>query len=176
MARSASEDKIYVLSISHPTFPRVYFCPQAHSSTCPLVVKRVLGISQIKDDTGVRLGTTTVGELLAKVDSPVEAQATVIVDVDVKRFEISRGIDDTNLAGLNKVVGNHDVLLVGSNLDVVGSDGGLVLIRVVQTLDVVQVADVEGGDVVGGGEGQVEEASVLADVGTGERRKGQLMF
>lgn len=140
-----------------------------------LVVKRVLRISQIKDDTGVRLSTTTVGELLVKVDSPVEAQATIIVDVDVQRLEISRRVDDTNLASLNEVVGDHEVLLVRSNLDVVRSGGRLILIRVVQTLDVVQVADVEGGDVVGGGEGQVVEAAILADIGTGEGREGQFM-
>lgn len=61
------------------------------------------------------------------------------------------------------------MLLVRSNLDVVRSDGGLVLIGVVKALDIVQVADVEGGDVVGRGEGQVEEAAILADVGAGER-------
>jgi hypothetical protein len=143
---------------------------------CALVVEGVLGISQIKDHTGVGLSTATVGEFLAEVDSPVEAQATIIVDVDVQRLEISRSIDDTNLASLNKVVGDHDMLLVRSNLDVVRSDGRLVLIGVVQTLDVAEVADVEGGDVVGGGEGQVEEAAILADVGAGERREGQFML
>jgi hypothetical protein len=143
---------------------------------CPLVVKRVLGISQIKDDAGVRLSTTTVGELFAEIDSPVEAQATVIVDVDVQRLEVSRSIDDANLASLNEVVGDHEVLLVRGNLDIVRSHGRLVLIGVVQTLDVAQVADIEGGDVVGGGEGQVEEATILADVGAGSRKEGQFML
>jgi hypothetical protein len=57
------------------------------------------------------------------------------------------------------------VLLVGRDLDVVRADGRLVLVRVVETLDVVQVADVEGCDVVGCCEGQVDEAAVLGDVG-----------
>lgn len=48
-----------------------------------LVVERVLGISQIKDDTGVGLSTTTVLKLLAKVNSPVEAQAAILVDINV---------------------------------------------------------------------------------------------
>lgn len=44
------------------------------------------------------------------------------------------------------------MLLVRSDLDVVRANGGLVLIGVVKTLDVVQVGDIEGSDVVGGGE------------------------
>ena len=56
------------------------------------------------------------------------------------------------------------MLLVGSDLDVVRTDGGLVLIGVIQTLNVRQVADVKSGNVVGSGEGEVEEATVLGDI------------
>lgn len=56
------------------------------------------------------------------------------------------------------------MLLVGSDLDVVRTDGGLVLIGVIQTLNVRQVADVKSGNVVGGCEGEVEEATVLGDI------------
>lgn len=119
------------------------------------------------------LSTTTVGELLAKVNSPVEAQTTVLLDVDVQSLEVSRSIDDANLAGLDEVVGDHEVLLIWSNLDVVRSDGGLVLVGIIQALDIVQVADVEGGDVIGGGKSEVDEAAILADVGAGERSEGQ---
>lgn len=129
----------------------------------------MIGVSQIKDDTGVRLSTTTVRELLAEVDSPVEVQATIIIDINVQRLEVSRGIDDADLAGLNKVIGDYQMLLVRSDLDVVGTHGGLVLVGIIQALDVVQVGDVQGGDVVGGCEGQVEETTVLTDVGTDER-------
>lgn len=55
--------------------------------------------------------------------------------------------------------------LVGSDLDVVRADGRLVLVGVVQTLDVLQVADVEGGNVVGGRQGEVGEAAILRNVG-----------
>jgi hypothetical protein len=52
------------------------------------------------------------------------------------------------------------VLLVGSDLDVVGSDGGLILIGVVEALDVVEVGDIEGSNVVGGGESDCNELLV----------------
>lgn len=115
------------------------------------------------------LGTTAALKLLAKVNSTVEAQATIVVDIDVQRLEVSRSVDNTDLAGLHKVVGDNQVLLVRSDLDVVRAHGRLVLIGVVQTLDVVEVADVKSGNVVGSGEGQVDEAAILTDVGAGER-------
>jgi len=60
------------------------------------------------------------------------------------------------------------VLLVGRHLEVVGADGRLNLIRVVEPLDVVEIADVERGNVVGSGQGQVKEPAVLGEVGAGE--------
>jgi hypothetical protein len=53
------------------------------------------------------------------------------------------------------------VLLVRSDLDVVGTNGRLVLIGVVKTFDVVQVGDIEGSDVVGGGESDYNVLLVL---------------
>lgn len=100
----------------------------------------------------MRLRATTVGELLGEVDGAVEAERAVIVNVNVQRLEVSGRVDDTDVAGLHEVVGDHDVLLVRSNLDVVRTNGRLVLIGVVKALDVVQVRDIEGSDVVGGGE------------------------
>ena len=130
-----------------------------------LIVQRLRGIRQIEHDARVGLGAAAVGKLLAKVDGPVEVQAAVIEDVDVERLEVGRRVDDSDLARLHKVVGDEQVLLVGGNLDVVRADGRLVLVGVVQTLDVLQVADVEGGDVVGGRQGEVGEAAVLRKVG-----------
>lgn len=98
----------------------------------------------------MRLGTATVRKLAAEVDAAVKAEAAVIVNVDVQGVEVGRGVDEADLAGLHEVVGDSDVLLVGGYLDVVRADGGLVLVRVVEALDVVEVADVQGGDVVGG--------------------------
>jgi hypothetical protein len=119
----------------------------------------------------MRLSTTPGRcKVRLKVNGAVEVQASIRVDVDVERLEISGGVDEADVAGLHEVVGDDDVLLVGSHLDVVGTDAGLVLIGVVETLDVVEVADVEGCDVVGGGEGQVDELTVLGDVRAGERK------
>lgn len=145
---------------------------QAHillfsNSQDSLVVERLLRVSEIKDHTGVRLSSTTVGELLAEVNGAVEGKASILLEINVKRLEVSRGVDDTNLASLDEVIGDNQVLLVGSDLDVVGSDGGLVLIRVIKTLDVAQVTDIQGSNVVGGGQGGVEVFAVLADVGAG---------
>lgn len=115
----------------------------------------------------MRLGTTTVRKLAAEVDAAVEAQAAVVFNVDVQGVEVGRGVDEADLAGLHEVVGDSDVLLVGGHLDVVGADGGLVLIGVVEALDVVEVADVQGRDVVGGRQGQVNVFAVLGDISAG---------
>lgn len=90
----------------------------------------------------MRLSTTTIGELLGEVNRAVERKAAVLLEVDVQSLEVSRGVDDTNIASLDEVVGDDQVLLVGSDLEIVRSDGRLVLIGVIQTLNVVQVADV----------------------------------
>ena len=118
-----------------------------------LVVYRVLRISEIKHNSRMRLRPTTVRKLLSEVDRPVKAERAVLIDINVQRLEVGWSVDDANVAGLHEVIGDDDVLLVGSDLDVVRSDSRLVFIGVVEALDVVQVGDVEGGDVVGGGEG-----------------------
>lgn len=113
----------------------------------------------------MRLSSTTVRELMAEIDGPVEVQTAILVEINVQRLEVSRCVNDTDVAGLHKVVGDDDVLLVRRDLDVVGTDGGLLLIGVIQTLDVVQVADVKSSDMVCGGQGEVDETTVLRDIG-----------
>ena len=126
--------------------------PTSKISLSRLVVNRLLRISEVEDDSGVRLRATAVGELLGEVDGTVEAERAVVVDVDVQRLEVGGSVDDANIAGLHEIIGDDDVLLVRSNLDVVRANGGLVFIGVVKALDVVQVRNVEGSNVVGGGE------------------------
>lgn len=126
-----------------------------------LVVDRLLRISKIEDDSGVRLRATAVGELLGEVDGAVEAERAVIVNVNVQRLEVGGSVDDTDVAGLDKVVGDNNVLLIRSDLDVVRTNGRLILIRVVKALDVVQVGDIEGSDVVGGSESDCNFMLVL---------------
>ena len=101
---------------------------------------------------------------MAEIDGPVEVQTAILVEINVQRLEVSRCVNDTDVAGLHKVVGDDDVLLVRRDLDVVGTDGGLLLIGVIQTLDVVQVADVKSSDMVCGGQGEVDETTVLRDI------------
>lgn len=57
------------------------------------------------------------------------------------------------------------MLLVGSDLDIVRADSGLVLIRVIKTLDIVQITDVQSSDVIGSGQSEIDEAAVLGDIG-----------
>lgn len=53
------------------------------------------------------------------------------------------------------------------------SNDGLLLIRIVKTLDVVEVRDIESRDVVAEGDCEVGELSVVGDVGVdGERVLG----
>lgn len=113
----------------------------------------------------MRLSTTAALELLAEINRPVETQAAIVVEVNVQRLEVSRGVDYSNISGLNKVVGDDKVLLVRRDLDIVRANSGLVFVGVVQALDVVQVTNVEGSNVIGGGQREIEETTVLGDIG-----------
>lgn len=66
----------------------------------------MIRVREIKHHTGVRLGTSSVGKLVRKVNGAVEAQAAIVINVYVQRLEISRGVDDADLASLDKVVGD----------------------------------------------------------------------
>lgn len=55
--------------------------------------------------------------------------------------------------------------MIRGELKIVRTDSRLVLIRVIKTLDVVQVADVQSSDVIGKSQGKVCEAAVLRNVG-----------
>lgn len=111
------------------------------------------------------LSSTTGLVEVGEVDGAVEAQGAVVLDVDVEGLEVSGGVDDADIAGLDEVVGDDEVLLVGGDLEVVGTNGGLDDVGVVEALDVVEVGDVEGGDVVSGSQGEVGEAAILGEIG-----------
>lgn len=113
----------------------------------------------------MRLSTTAILELLAEINRPVEVQAAIVVEVDIQCLEVSRRVDNSNVSGLDKVVGDDKMPLVRRDLDIVRANGGLVLVWVIQALDVVQVANVEGSNVVGSGQGEVEETAILGDIG-----------
>jgi hypothetical protein len=65
---------------------------------------------------------------------------------------------------LHKVASNQKVLLVWGNLDVVRSNDGLNLVRVIQTLRGIEVGDVESSDVVSVGDGKVSPLAIIADI------------
>ncbi len=123
----------------------------------------------------------SAGEDSLKVDSAVEAESTVVEDVNPVDLVVTGGIEDRNLAvqlavatestevftyiaSLHKVAADEEVLLVGRNLDVVGTNDGLLLVGVVEALDVVEVGDVESGDVVADSEGKIGKLSVVGNV------------
>jgi hypothetical protein len=129
-------------------------------------------IRQIKHNTRVRLSTPPIinpasRKLLLEINAAIEVQTPIRIDIDIQGAEIRRGVDEPDVAGLHEVIGDDDVFLVRRDLDVVRADGGLGYSGVVETLDGGEIADVEGGDVVGGREGEVGEGPVLGDVGTG---------
>ena len=70
----------------------------------------------------------------------------------------------THISSLDKVACDKQVLLVGRDLDVVRSDDGLVLFRVVEALDVVKIRNIEGGHVISKRDGEVGELAVIRDV------------
>ena len=113
------------------------------------------------------LSTSILWERALEVDSTVEVKASIRVDVDVQRLVISRSVDQSDSASLYEVIRDNNVLLVRCDLDVMRANGRLILIRVVETLDIAEIGDIEGCDVVGGCEGKVDEFTILSDVGAG---------
>ena len=120
---------------------------------------------QIVDGARVRLRTTSVRKVLREVDAAIEVQATIVIDIDVQRAVIRGRVDQPDLARLEEVISDDEMLLVGGEFQEMGADGVLDLLGVVETDGVVEVGDVEGGDVVAGGVGEVGEAGVVRDVG-----------
>ena len=119
----------------------------------------------------MRLRTPTIPSLpilairLSKLNRAIEAQAPIIQNINPLRLEIRRRIHNANIARLDKVVCDEQVLLIRRYFDVVRSDDALVFVGVIEPLDVGQVGDVERGDVVSEREGEVGEGAVVCDVG-----------
>jgi len=129
-------------------------------------------ISQVEHNTRMRLRTSTIvdpspAELLLKINAAIEVQAAIRIDVNVQRSVVSWRVNESNVPSLHEVIGDDDVFLIRSNLDIMRTDGRLNGVWIVETHDVVQVADVEGCDVVVCCQGEVGEAAVLGDIGAG---------
>lgn len=69
----------------------------------------------------MRPGPAALGEILVEVNRPVEAQAAVLENIDVQGLHVSRGIHEGDVPGLDEVVGDQQVLLIGGEFDVVRS-------------------------------------------------------
>jgi hypothetical protein len=125
----------------------------------------------------VRLRATTIidpspRKLLLEINTAIKMQTTIWIDVNVQRSVIGRGVDQSDGAGLHEVIGYNNVLLVWRDLDVVRADCRLSDGRIIETLYIREIRDVEGSDVVICREGEVGESSILCDVGAGCRQFG----
>jgi hypothetical protein len=113
----------------------------------------------------MRPRSSSLRELAQEVNAAVEVQATIWQNVNPLRLEVRRSVHDADIARLHKVIRNKQVLLVRADLDVMRSDDALVLFRVVQTLHVVQITDVQRRNVVSEREREVCEVAVVGDIG-----------
>ena len=87
----------------------------------------------------MRASSAAISIRPGKLNRAIEKQGSIVSEIDIERFKVCGGIDESNIACLNEVIRNDDVLLVGRDFDVVRTDGRLVFIRVIEALDVVQV-------------------------------------
>ena len=69
-------------------------CSPSPSAT--LVVIRVVWISQIKDNGGVRSTSTTVRIWCSEVDASVEVQRSIGIDVNIQRLVIRWCVDQAD--------------------------------------------------------------------------------
>lgn len=112
----------------------------------------------------MRPATATLRELLQEINTAIEAQAAIVEDINPLRLEVGGRVNNADIARLDKIIRNEQVLLIRADLDIMRSDNALVCLRVVQPLDMVQVADVERRDVVAEREREVGEFPVGRDV------------
>jgi hypothetical protein len=110
---------------------------------------------------------STPRKLLYKIDTAIKMQTPIRIDINIQRSVISRCVDQSNVSGLQEVVIDDDVFLVRSDFDVMRSDCWLDGAWVIESLNVVEVRDIEGCNVVICCEGEVCIFSVLGDIGAG---------
>lgn len=109
----------------------------------------MIGIGKIVYNNAMWLSPTTVAEGCCKINKSVKVKAAIRVDINIERFEVCWCVDDPNVARLNEIVCDHNMFLVWGDFDVMGANGRLIFIRIVETFGVVQVGNVEGSDVIG---------------------------
>lgn len=101
---------------------------------------------------------TALGEDVVEVNAAVEAERTVVKDIDPVALVVTRGVENADVPGFNEVASNEEILLIRGELDVVRTwtlvkihalmviiqigrltDDTLVLIGIIKTLGVLQV-------------------------------------
>lgn len=97
----------------------------------------MIRVSKIKNNGAMRFPPTAISELLCKIDGSAKVKAAIRIDVNVQRFEVCRRVDNPNVARLNEIVRYHDMFLVWGDFDVMGPNGRLNFVRVVETFGVV---------------------------------------
>jgi hypothetical protein len=110
---------------------------------------------------------STPRKLLYKIDTAIKMQTPIWVKINIQRSVIGGCIDQSDVSGLQEVISDNDVFLVRSDFDVMRSDCWLDGVWVVESFNVAEVRDIEGGDVVVCCEGEVCVFSVLGDVRAG---------
>ena len=111
----------------------------------------------------MRLSSTSIRIRPCEIDTPVEMQGPIRVDVDIEGFEVSRSVDEPDLSCLHKVIGDDDVLLIRRDLDIVGSDGRLDLIWIIEALHILQIGDIEGCDMIARCVGSFVKCQLILD-------------
>lgn len=78
---------------------------------------------------------------------------------------ITGGVDDTDIAKLQEIINDGDVLLVWSDLDEMWSDGWVYFIGIIKTFWVLEVRDVQLPNVIASCGSEVCVLSILSDGG-----------
>ena len=102
----------------------------AISTSYHLVIVRLVRIRKIKDNSTVRPPYTTFGKLRQKVNTAVEAQASIKQNINPLGLKVRGSVDSADIASLHEVISDEKVLLIRTDFDVVRADDTLVDIRV----------------------------------------------
>lgn len=78
-----------------------------------------------------------------EINRPVKGKAPIGQNVNILDLVVGRGVEDADGSRLDKVVAYDELLLVGCEFDVVGSDDGLLRFGVVETDGVAEIGNVE---------------------------------
>ena len=128
--------------------PSHNFDANHHRLITELVVVGVVKVGQVDHDRGMRLSSPAISKSALKVNAAVKAEGPIWQQINVQSLVIRRSIDDPNVACLQEVIGYDKMLLVKREFNVVRTNRWLILVRVVEALHVVEVADIERCDVV----------------------------